>query len=206
MMQHKLCKRCGLSKLVSEYRQDNRYKDGFSSWCRECHRQRNSEWAKENRERLSKKAADWRAVNREKVGAINRRYKAANAEKCYADHRAWVEKNRDKRRATNAKRKAAKLRATPKWANLSAIAKIYAEATAIQRNTGMRMHVDHIVPLQGETVCGLHCEANLQILPGPINESKRNKWPQDCSIEEAYKQPDMFITPPEAKHVQEALL
>lgn len=56
--------------------------------------------------------------------------------------------------------------ATPAWADLSAIGDVYVKATALGH------HVDHIIPLRGKTVCGLHVECNLQILPPDINRKK----------------------------------
>jgi len=61
--------------------------------------------------------------------------------------------------------------ATPKWANKDEMKTIYA-------NRGM-MHVDHIIPLRGKLVCGLHCAANLQYLDGFANKSKLNKFDAD---------------------------
>jgi hypothetical protein len=57
----------------------------------------------------------------------------------------------------------------PRWADRKEIARIYRE-----RPPGM--HVDHIIPLQGKNVCGLHVEQNLQYLPGVENTSKGAKW------------------------------
>ena len=75
-------------------------------------------------------------------------------------------------RAACARRRAAKLNATPAWADRQAIAAVYAEAAA------KGMHVDHIVPLKSKLVCGLHVPWNLQVLPGPENIRKSNRfWP-----------------------------
>lgn len=63
-----------------------------------------------------------------------------------------------------AARYALKLKATPKWASKKAIRAIYAEAARLTKETGERHDVDHIVPLVGWTVCGLHVEYNLRIL------------------------------------------
>lgn len=180
----KNCKRCGQSKPPSAFRP--RYRDGLGSWCVACHRARNSEWAKENRVRLTAKSAAWREANPGKAVEIarksSRKLKVKRAE--YAHH--WTRANRDKRRASTAKRKAARLHATPPWADLARIAAFY-------DNVPSGHDVDHIVPLVSRFVCGLHCEANLQYLLSSENQSKRNfRWPDMPRIDQVQRQGRMF--------------
>lgn len=185
----KTCRRCAQSKAASEFRLDARYKDGLSSWCSLCFRENNSAWAKANRERLTIKAAAWRAANPEAARETNLRHSRKNARQRAAAHAEWAKVNRGKRNAATAKHKAAKIQATPAWADLEAIKAIYEIAARIQSLSGIRTHVDHIHPLQHDLICGLHCEDNLQIVPGSVNEGKRNRW----SIEDAQRQKDLFI-------------
>lgn len=182
----KTCRRCFINKLASEFRADSRYADGLGSWCKECHRARNSDWAKENRARLTEKSALWRAANPKKAQEVALRSSRKLSKQRAAYSYEWTRANRDKRRATTAKRKAAKLQATPKWANMTKIAAFYAAAPA-------GCDVDHIVPLVSPFVCGLHCEANLQYLPSAENQSKRNfRWPDMPCIENAQRQERLF--------------
>lgn len=68
--------------------------------------------------------------------------------------------------------------ATPKWANRGAMLNFYKEAKRVTADTGVQHAVDHIVPLQSSLVCGLHCEANMQVLTGVANSVKSNCfWP-----------------------------
>ena len=88
-------------------------------------------------------------------------------------------KNKPRRNAITAKRHASKLKRTPSWLtknNLELIKQFYREAKELETLTGIKHHVDHIVPLQGENVSGLHVPWNLQILTAAENCSKNNSF------------------------------
>lgn len=135
------------------------------------------------REKNPEKARAYTAKYREKVGNQRvlddaKRYREANREKSRASALRWQKNNPGKVNAANAARYAAKLRATPKWANLDAIECFYEEAERLKASTGAAYEVDHIVPLRSKIVCGLHCEANLRVIPSFDNRSKGNRtWP-----------------------------
>jgi hypothetical protein len=63
----------------------------------------------------------------------------------------------------------------PAWVDREEIKKIYTQAVLMEKETGIKYHVDHIVPLNGENVSGLHVPANLQIISGYENSQKGNK-------------------------------
>jgi hypothetical protein len=75
-----------------------------------------------------------------------------------------------------AKRRAARLQRTPPWADLRAIKAFYVEARRLSAATGVQHDVDHVVPLQGELVSGLHVETNLRIVTASENTRKRNRF------------------------------
>ena len=92
--------------------------------------------------------------------------------------KAYFKANPDKKNAYTAKRAAAKLNATPAWADLEKIRSFYEEAARLTAETGIPHHVDHMVPLQGKTVCGFHVENNLQVITARENHAKSNTcWP-----------------------------
>lgn len=84
-------------------------------------------------------------------------------------------KQQSERRLVVGSRQEAIRRATPKWANQEKILRIYHQAKYLSKKTGIQHHVDHIVPIKGENVCGLHWEGNLQILDWRNNMAKGNR-------------------------------
>lgn len=90
---------------------------------------------------------------------------------------AWAKENPEAKAEIDARRRASKLKAAPAWLTREhrrEMAALYAEARRLTAATGIAHHVDHIVPLQGRTVCGLHVPWNLQILTAKANLAKRN--------------------------------
>ena len=83
--------------------------------------------------------------------------------------------NRPIRAAYENKRRANKLNATPPWVDDGFVSHIYQRADLIRKKTGLAVHVDHIVPLKGDGVCGLHVENNLRIISAHENWSKGNR-------------------------------
>lgn len=74
--------------------------------------------------------------------------------------------------------KARKRKAMPAWANEFFLAEAYDIAATRTEMTGIQWEVDHIVPLQGATVCGLHVENNIAVIPAQDNRKKGNRhWP-----------------------------
>jgi len=118
------------------------------------------------------------AANRELIQATRKAYYETNheaRERWDAYYRDYYEKHRDKFVARGAKRRAARVKATPAWADLKAIAKIYRLAADLTLSTGIVHAVDHIVPLRGRNVCGLHVSHNLQVITAKANRQKFNK-------------------------------
>lgn len=140
---------------------------------------------KEYRSRNKAKKAAYAKIYREKnpnARARNAAYAAKhrkeNPEKVRMLDKQWRANHPDRVRNKNVRRVAAKLRAIPKWASDSGIKAIYKQASEISKLTGIKHHVDHIVPLKSKLVCGLHVENNLQVLEAKENFAKSNLfWP-----------------------------
>ena len=189
----KTCNRCDQSKALDEFYKDSRAKDCLRRICKSCDKAAASSYKSRMSDSMKSYAAEYRAKNKEYFAEKMREFRQKNPE-YYAK---WVDENRDRERArwrasyyanpvkarnNEAKRRAAKLRAVPAWADMEDIKNVYAEA----RHAGMT--VDHIVPLRSKFVCGLHVWENLQLLPNSQNFSKGNRiWPDMPALLENQK-------------------
>jgi hypothetical protein len=204
----KKCPRCGEIKPFSSFNKDKRKKDGLRASCKICQELSNKKYRQNNRDKILQRKQEYRQNNRSKLSQYAKKYYQDNhgrvlqhskkyyqnnrdkvaqrKQKYYQDNRdeilqrtqEYLQNNPGKRRALRARRRAAKRNATPPWADKAAINAIYAEALWLQEFTGEPYHVDHIVPLKSDFVCGLHVPANLQALLGAENLAKSNRsWP-----------------------------
>ena len=143
----------------------------------------------QNSERRSKKNKEWRNANAKYYKKSRESYLSREDVKIIARARArqWAASNPERFRQTqlehrinnaelyrsrSAKRRARKREAMPSWLtpdHISQINAVYAEARRLEKETGITHHVDHIVPLAGKIVCGLHVPWNLRAIPGTEN-------------------------------------
>ena len=146
-----ICRKCNADKPASEYY--TRANGTPERTCKACRRSRM--YANPNRNANQKRYAD-----------ANREYYRENV-------RAHMKANPAYYNARNAQRRASLVSAT--FGDPQAIDYVYHAAQVIADVYGGRPHVDHIVPLQGENVCGLHASWNLQLLSASQNASKGNQ-------------------------------
>lgn len=162
---------------------------GVNSACKPCSILSAREWNARNKERFaqnlikhknSEKAKEtgraWRSNNRKHLTEYMREWRKANPEKVKADAAKNRKKNFQKILVRNREREILERRALPPWANRDEIMQIYLTAKKLTEESSIKYHVDHIVPLRGKNICGLHVENNLQILPARENLKKYNRF------------------------------
>jgi hypothetical protein len=188
------CKTCHASYCKKHHNDNKAHANKASAAYRENNKERQSElmskWQKANPDRCSANSAKWRKANKAQAAKAARIYREAHKEEIAVKQKlhhaknkdaitikssAWKKANKGRVNTSTAKRRATQLQATPIWADLKAIEEIYKLSSAVTELMEPT-HVDHIVPLRGKYVCGLHVEYNLQLLRAEDNVRKGNKY------------------------------
>lgn len=119
------------------------------------------------------------AKNRDRKRKLGKQYYYADVDHTRQKQREWQRNNLQIFALNTAKRRAAKIKRSPTWLTEDdkwLIKEIYDLATVRSKHFGFSWHVDHIIPLQGKTVSGLHVPQNMQVIPGVHNIAKHNMF------------------------------
>lgn len=201
MAEVKICTKCHLEKPLIEFSKNGEKRRAD---CKLCNNFRSRRWYDQNSEKKLQENREWKLANPDKIKEYTLKHNGSPRQKqaCknwrinnleyarqisrtyYSNHRAErSEYNRKHKKenphiynAQKALRRALQLNATPKWSDLKEIRMIYKEAKDISKQTGVVHHVDHIIPLNGKIVSGLHVPNNLQIITAIDNLKKSNKY------------------------------
>lgn len=135
-------------------------------------------------EELKARQKEWRGKNKEYITLNTKKWCEANVEKTKLHIKRSRLNNLGRVYAANSKYRADRLQRTPIWVDseeLWAIREAYALAALRTKMFGFSWHVDHIIPLQGKKISGLHTITNLQVITGKENLMKNNKFEGELS-------------------------
>lgn len=167
-----------LSKIKAWYDKDYAHnKDKYAT--------RSKAWRDKNMDRAKETSKQWHEANRAHHNNQVRDWQQNNPDKqqlyyerpyTAAARKRWNQNNKGLKNFHTRLRQSHIKQATPQWANMQAIKQIYIDCATITAQTGISHHVDHIIPLTNDMVCGLHVHYNLQVLIATDNMSKNNKF------------------------------
>lgn len=165
-----ICKDCNIEKDSSLFWKQN------PKQCKSCQNIYSKKWKENNKEHCQEVYKQYRIKNKERIAEKQRLRRKEKAEEMNKITSLWKKNNPDKVRASWAAFRAHRNKASPKWRNTFFIEEVYNLARKRTEITDIEWHVDHIIPLRGKHVCGLHVENNLQIVPKIVNLKKSNSF------------------------------
>jgi len=185
----KVCTTCNEEKGLEFFSKNKKSKDGYLSQCKSCLKAKRQKLKYDNIEIYNNQLECSRRA-KQKLGkahlkAYKEKWHVENIDRVRLYRRQYYLNNRSTA-INNAKGRYKHLKvASVIWANREAILAFYKEAKRLTKLTGIKFNVDHIIPLRGKTVSGLHVDGNLQIITAYENSKKYITFDDDicCSHE-----------------------
>jgi len=174
----KFCTKCNIELPLVEFYVNKHKKSGLDPWCKKCCSLKSLRWRTVNKERHNKISREWHATNKDRDASNAKTRRRLNPVPSRIAAAKWQSLNKDKSSARNRQYQAFKIHRTPSWLtedHKKQIRRYYNVAKWIQSILSEQIDVDHIIPLKGATVSGLHVPWNLQLLTHSDNCSKYNK-------------------------------
>lgn len=189
----KTCTICKCEKPIAEFGKNSRMEDGYHYTCKVCRREQSKKYKEENKDKIKISSAIYYVKNKTRIDKQNKKWKEENPDKVSESGKSLYERNRNailanqkeyrcnnraKLNSKAAKERASKNRATPSWltqTDKEFIEVAYAMAKIMSKMTDEVYHVDHIDPLNGKEICGLHVPLNLRVILAEENLSKGNR-------------------------------
>lgn len=187
MKTFKKCNVCKQHKDLESFYNSKATRDGKTYKCKDCSKAYSSKYKKENKDAVEQYSKsylkDYYKNNRKERLLWQKDYRERNLdyrrEYDRKQSKRYYENNKDGFLEKNARRRANKLQATPPWVDeehKKRLRSIYRACRNASCQSGKQHHVDHIIPLNGDNVCGLHVWWNLRIVPAKENLSKGNRF------------------------------
>jgi hypothetical protein len=151
----KLCTKCSTEKKLDLF-----YAKQTGNWCMDCHK-------------------TYRDSRKKEVAKLSKKWISENKERAALNRHLWKKNNKDLNRMYSLNRLASKKQRTPIWYSSFdefVMKEAHSLARLREQITGFKWDVDHIIPLCGKKVSGLHVYSNIQVIPKSMNVQKHNKY------------------------------
>lgn len=172
----KICSKCNIEKNLTDFHKKSTGKFGVGKICKPCYSIDRHQRYEQTRKKQLAKNEEWKLNNQEKYKQYHQEYYLKTKFVHDKRTREWFRNHPEYGRHRQNIRRSLLLKRLPKWANVEKIKEIYKEALLLKQKTNQDFHVDHIVPLRGKNVSGLHVEYNLQIISAKENMNKGNHF------------------------------
>lgn len=192
----KSCLLCKQEKPLEDFHRHSSNISGRTSYCKPCMKSYKQQYETKNKEKITAYGLKYRQENKEKLREkfkqnyskpeVRERHLARgqwwreSRQDAYKEgQRAWRENNPEKLAHYSAYHRALRKQAIPNWYSEFddfVVKEAYRLSRLRAKFTGILWEVDHIIPIAGRTVCGLHVWNNFAVIPASENRSKFNRY------------------------------